>query len=358
MGKQAVRLNLAAVLLTTLAVALAAFMVVVGTTRAAGGNSFTVHNLVSDGFVPADHTDPNLVNGWGLSRSASSPWWVADNGTDVSTLYQGNGNQVPLVVKVPGGPTGTVFNGTSSFVLRGIAPARFLFATEAGTIRGWNPSVNATETVVGATRADAIYKGLAIGSTTEGDRLYAADFHHGRIDVFNGSFQVLNKPGAFVDPNLPAGYGPFGVQNIGGWIYVTYAKQDADRVDEIAGPGLGVVDVYDSSGTFLRRVATGGALNAPWGLTMAPAGFGEFGGNLLVGNFGDGRINAYTPTAQGPYAAHGTLRGTNGAPIFIDGLWAIGFGNGAGAGPTTSLFFAAGPDDEQHGLFGVIQQSP
>ena len=169
---------------------------------------------------------------------------------------------------------------------------------------------------------------------------------------------MLNKPGAFVDPNLPAGYGPFGVQNIGGWIYVTYAKQDADRVDEIAGPGLGVVDVYDSSGTFLRRVATGGALNAPWGLTMAPAGFGEFGGNLLVGNFGDGRINAYTPTAQGPYAAHGTLRGTNGAPIFIDGLWAIGFGNGAGAGPTTSLFFAAGPDDEQHGLFGVIQQSP
>jgi uncharacterized protein (TIGR03118 family) len=355
MGKEAARPNLAAVLLTTLAVALTAFFVVVGSTHAAGGNSFTVHNLVSDGGVPADHVDPNLVNGWGLARSASSPWWVADNGTDVSTLYRGDGTQVSLVVKVPGGPTGAVFNGTSSFVLRGIGPARFIFATESGTIRAWNPSVAATEAVIAAKHEGAIYKGLAIGSTAEGDRLYATDFHNGQVDVFNGSFQRLNRPGAFVDPNLPVGYGPFGIQNLGGWIYVTYAKQDADREDEIAGPGLGVVDVYDSSGNFLRRVATGGALNAPWGLTLASPGFGEFGGDLLVGNFGDGRLNAYRVTAQGPYQSHGVLRGTNGAPIVIDGLWGIGFGNGAGAGPTTSLFFAAGPDDEQHGLFGVIQ---
>ena len=260
MGKQAIRPNLAVVLLTALVVALAAFLVVVGSTRAAGGNSFTVHNLVSDGGVPADRTDPNLVNGWGLARSATSPWWVADNGTDVSTLYQGNGTPVSLVVRVPGGPTGAVFNGTSSFVLRGVGPARFLFATEAGTIRGWNPSVAPTEAVVAATHAGAIYKGLAIGSTAEGPRLYATDFHNGRVDVFNSTFKLLNNPGAFVDPNLPEGYGPFGIQNLGGWIYVTYAKQDADREDEIAGPGLGVVDVYDSSGTFLRRVATGGAL--------------------------------------------------------------------------------------------------
>jgi uncharacterized protein (TIGR03118 family) len=208
--------------------------------------------------------------------------------------------------------------------------------------------------VIAATRPDAVYKGLAIGSTAAGNQLYAADFHNGRVDVFNGSFQVINTPGAFVDPNLPAGYAPFGIQNLGGWIYVTYGKQDAARHDEIHGPGLGVVDVYDSSGNFLRRVATGGALNAPWGLTLAPAGFGEFGGNLLVGNFGDGRINAYRPTAQGPYAVHGTLRSMNGAPIVIDGLWGIDFGNGAAAGPTTSLFFAAGPDNENHGLFGVI----
>jgi uncharacterized protein (TIGR03118 family) len=354
MGKQAIRPSLAVVLLTALVVALAAFLVVVGSTRAAGGNSFTVHNLVSDGGVPADRTDPNLVNGWGLARSATSPWWVADNGTDVSTLYQGNGTPVSLVVRVPGGPTGAVFNGTSSFVLRGVAPARFLFATEAGTIRGWNPSVEPTEAVVAATHAGAIYKGLAIGSTAEGPRLYATDFHNGRVDVFNSTFKLLNNPRAFVDPNLPEGYGPFGIQNLGGWIYVTYAKQDADREDEIAGPGLGVVDVYDSSGTFLRRVATGGALNAPWGLTLGAAGFGEFGGDLLVGNFGDGRINAYRVTAQGPYPLHGPLRDTTGAPIVIDGLWGIDFGNGAGAGPTTSLFFAAGPDDETHGVFGVI----
>jgi uncharacterized protein (TIGR03118 family) len=350
------RTNLAA-LPTALAVALIAFLMVVGTTRAAGGNSFTVHNLVSDGGVPADHTDPNLVNGWGLARSATSPWWVADNGTDVSTLYGGDGTKVPLVVGVRGGPTGAVFNGTTSFVLRGVGPARFLFATEAGTIRGWNPAVAPTEAVVAATRRDAIYKGLAIGSTSEGDRLYASDFHNGRIDVFNSSFQIVNRPGAFIDPNLPEGYAPFGVQNLGGWIYVTYAKQDADRKDEVAGPGLGLVDVYDSAGNFLRRVATGGALNAPWGLALAPAGFGEFGGNLLVGNFGDGRINAYRVTTQGPYLAHGMLRGVDGRPIAIDGLWAIGFGNGAGAGPTSSLFFTAGPDDESHGLFGVIAQS-
>jgi uncharacterized protein (TIGR03118 family) len=340
---------------TVLAAALAALLIVVAQTRAAGGNSFTVHNLVSDGSVPADRTDPNLVNGWGITRGPATPWWVADNGTDVSTLYRGDGTIVPLVVRVAGGPTGTVFNGTTSFVLRGVGPARFLFATEAGTIHGWNPAVAPTEAVVAARHQEAIYKGLAIGSTADGDRLYAADFHNGRVDVFNGSFQLLMRPGAFRDPALPAGYAPFGIQNIGGWIYVTYAKQDSDREDEIAGPGLGFVDVYDANGTFLRRAVSHGSLNAPWGLALAPAGFGEFGGDLLVGNFGDGRINAYRVTAQGEYQLHGVLRRTNGEPISIDGLWGIGFGNGSAAGPVTSLYFAAGPDDEEHGLFGVIQ---
>ena len=345
-----------AILLTVFAAALATLLVLVAQTRAAGGNAFTVQNLVSDGAVPADHTDPNLVNGWGITRGPTTPWWVADNGTDVSTLYRGDGTIVPLVVSVPGGPTGTVFNNTSSFVLRGIAPARFLFATEAGTIRGWNPAVNANEAVIGANRSSdaAKYKGLAIGSTAEGDRLYATDFHNGRVDVFNGSFVALSRPGAFTDPNLPAGYAPFGIQNIGGWIYVTYGKQDEERADELHGPGLGIVDVYDARGTFLRRAITGGALNAPWGMAIAPAGFGEFGGDLLVGNFGDGQINAYRITAQGEYQLHGVLRQTNGEPIVIDGLWGIGFGNGAAAGPLTSLYFAAGPDDEAHGLFGVI----
>jgi uncharacterized protein (TIGR03118 family) len=363
MGRYAasVRLPRAVILLTVLAAATAALLIVVGQTRAAGGNSFTVHNLVSDGFVPADHTDPNLVNGWGITRGPTTPWWVSDEGTDVSTLYQGNGTPVSLVVKVPGGPTGTVFNGTTSFVLRGIGPARFLFATLAGTIRAWNPSVAPTEAVIAANRSNehAIYTGLAIGSTSDGDRLYAADFHNARVDVFNSSFKLVLRPGAFRDPNLPEGYAPFGIQNIGGSIYVAYAKQDADREEEVAGDGLGLVDVYDANGTFLRRaITTGGALNAPWGLALAPAGFGEFGGDLLVGNFGNGWINAYRVTPQGQYQFHAALRMTNGQPIVIDGLWGIGFGNDSAAGPSTSLFFAAGPDDEQHGLFGVIAASP
>jgi uncharacterized protein (TIGR03118 family) len=349
----------AAVLLTVLAVAMAALLVVVSQTRAAGGNSFTVHNLVSDGSVPADHVDPNLVNGWGITRGPTTPWWVSDNGTDKSTLYRGDGSIVPLVVTVRGGPTGTVFNSSTnstSFVLRGVGPARFLFATEAGVIRGWNPAVQATEAVVAAdrTREGAIYKGLAIGSTSDGDRLYAADFHNGRVDVFNGSFQIVLRPGAFKDPNLPTGYAPFGIQNIGGLIYVAYAKQDADRKDEVAGAGFGFVDVYDANGTLLRRAVSGGALNAPWGLAVAPAGFGEFAGDLLVGNFGNGWINAYRITASGQYQFHAALRNTSGQPIVIDGLWGIGFGNDSAAGPSTSLFFAAGPDDEAHGLFGVI----
>ena len=360
MGKDAattaVRPRRTAAFALALAAALAALLIVVAQTGAAGGNSFTVHNLVSDGSVSADHVDPHLVNAWGITAGPTTPWWVADNGTDVSTLYRGDGTIVPLVVTVPGGPTGTVFNGTTSFVLRGIGPARFLFATEAGTIRGWNPAVQATEAVVAADRSreGAIYKGLAIGSTSDGARLYAADFHNARVDVFDGSFKLVVRAGAFRDPNLPAGYAPFGIQNIGGWIYVSYAKQDEEKKDEVAGPGLGLVDVYDANGTFLRRAITGGALNAPWGMALAPNGFGEFGGELLVGNFGDGRINSYRITTQGPYQFHATLRKTNGEPIFIDGLWGIGFGNGSASGPLTSLYFAAGPDDEAHGLFGVI----
>ena len=363
MGKAttAVRPHRAALLLTVLVAAVAALLILVGKTSAAGGNSFTVHNLVSDGSVPADHVDPNLVNGWGITRGPTTPWWVSDNGTDKSTLYRGDGTIVPLVVRVEGGPTGTVFNSTTSgFFLNPTAQARFLFVTESGMVRGWNPAVQPTTAVTAVNRANvhAIYKGLAIASTSDGDRLYAADFHNARVDVFNGSWKLLNRPGAFQDPNLPEGYAPFGIQTIGGWVYVAYAKQDADREDEIAGSGLGIVDVYDLNGMFLRRAITGGELNAPWGLALAPDGFGEFAGDLLVGNFGNGLIHAYRVTASGAYQLHGSLRMTNGSPIVIDGLWGIGFGNGNAAGPTTSLFFAAGPDDESHGVFGVINPSP
>jgi uncharacterized protein (TIGR03118 family) len=328
--------------------------------HAAAGTGYAVRNLVSDGFVPAEHTDPNLVNGWGITAGGSTPWWVANNGTDTSTLYDGQGIARSLVVQVEGGPTGAVFNGGSQFVVSDrmghSGPALFLFASENGTIHGWNPAVSPPPPsthafVVASRRADgAIFKGLAIA----GNRLYATDFHNARVDVFDGSFMPVNIPGAFVDPSLPAGYAPFGIQNLGGRIFVTYGKQDADRKDEIAGHGLGYVDAYDTAGHLLGRVASGGDLNAPWGLAWAPAGFGQFSGDLLVGNFGDGRIHAFAEGPAGHFAHVGPLRDSSGQPISIDGLWGIGFGNGTASGPTNALYFAAGPDDEAHGLFGRI----
>ena len=322
--------------------------------------SFTVHNLVSDQPGVADHLDPNLVNAWGITASATSPWWVANNGTATSTLYTGDGTPQSLVVTVPGAPTGVVFNGGANFiVMNGGAsgPARFIFASEDGTISGWNPGVPPTvpppskEAIVAVPAAGAIYKGLAIASTATGDFLYAADFHNGRVDVFDGSFHPVHMAGAFVDPKLQKHYAPFGIQNLGGKIYVAYARQDKDAEDERAGNGRGFVSVFDTSGHFLARVASKGELNAPWGMTIAPAGFGPFGGDLLVGNFGDGRINAYDPTT---YEPRGQLMTADHEPLVIDGLWGIGFGNGAGSGPATTLYFAAGPDEESHGLFGSV----
>jgi uncharacterized protein (TIGR03118 family) len=355
--------------LVALAAAIAAVSAIVAsqswaaTEHAAAGTGYAVRNLVSDGFVPAEHTDPNLVNAWGLAAGPSTPWWVANNRTDTSTLYDGSGNSPGLVVQVEGGPTGTVFNGSSEFVVRDrtghSGPARFMFASENGTIHGWNPAVSppppSTHAFVVANRMSegAVYKGLAIA----GDRLYAADFHNGRVDVFNGAFALINSPGAFVDASLPAGFAPFGIQNLGGRIYVTYAKQDADRHDEIHGHGLGYVDAFDTAGHLLGRVASAGDLDAPWGLAWAPAGFGQFSGDLLVGNFGDGRIHAFAQAADGHFMHAGELRNNAGQPISIDGLWGIGFGNGNVSGPTTALYFAAGPDDEAHGLFGRIDPS-
>jgi uncharacterized protein (TIGR03118 family) len=362
----------------TLVAAVAAAVIGAGAVVAAAGastsssNSYTVHNLVSDQTGKADHVDPNLVNAWGIAAGPTSPWWVADNGTDVSTLYNGDGvaqfPPTPLVVGVEGGPTGIVFNGGPGFVVddkKGhTGRSVFIFATEAGMIRGWNPAVPppplSTHAFPMANRSNvgAIYKGLAIFQTADGGRLYAADFHNARVDQFDKNFHLISAPGAFRDPSLPRGFAPFGIQNINGNIFVTYAMQDADRKDEVAGPGLGIVDEYSKTGVFITRVATGGTLNAPWGLAMAPSDFGEFSGDLLVGNFGDGRINAYEPQPNGTFVFRGQLRGTNGEPIVIDGLWGIGFGNGSGSGDTDDLYFAAGPDDEMHGLFGEVAAAP
>jgi uncharacterized protein (TIGR03118 family) len=320
---------------------------------AAEHNSYTVTPLVSDQPGVAARTDPNLVNAWGLTASTTSPWWVSDNGTDLSTLYRGDGTPQALVVKVAGGPTGTVFNPTTGFVLPTGGRALFLFDSEDGIVRAWNGAQGTTAIVV-KDRSDvgAIYKGLAIADTAAGPRLYAADFHNARVDVFNGSFGLV--PGGFEDPALPAGYAPFNVQTIGDRVFVAYAKQDADAEDEVAGQGAGFVDAYDLAGNLLGRVAQHGQLNAPWGLALAPEGFGRFGGDLLVGNFGDGQINAYEELPNGHFEHRGELRGSDGNPLTIDGLWALRFGNGGNAGPTGTLFFTAGPDEETHGLFGSI----
>ena len=316
------------------------------------GNPYSVSN-----------TDAHLVNAWGVAFNPQGFVWVADNGTSTWTLYDGNGVAQSLVVAIPAGtagagkPTGLVFNGGTNFVLNAnntSGPSPFIFAGESGTIAAWSPGVdlNNAHTVHDGAAQGAIYKGLAIASGAAGDRLYAADFHNARVDIFDGSFAPVAAAGAFVDPTLPAGYAPFGIQTIGANVYVAYAKQDAQAEDETAGAGLGIVSVFDTAGVFVKRlVDAGGALNAPWGMAMAPADFGPLSGALLVANFGDGHINAYNATTG---AAMGALTKSDGTPLAIDGLWGIAFGNGLNSQPTNTLFYAAGPADETHGVYGRI----
>jgi uncharacterized protein (TIGR03118 family) len=331
---------------------------------AASDNSYTASVLVSDqAGVGLQPPDPKLVNGWGLASLATSPWWVSDNGRAAATLYRANGTSPRGPVNVPGHPTGLVANGGQSFrISNGTTTfaAPFIFATEEGKIFAWNPNVAANDAVDThvVNSAGASYKGLAIASTANGDFLYATDFHNGHVDVFDGSFQPATLPaGAFVDPSLPDGYAPFGIQNVGnGMVVVTYAKQDADAADEVAGQGKGFVDAYDTSGNLVARVGQHGQLDAPWGIAMAPAdGFGRFSGNLLIGNFGDGEITAFVKGDDGAWEQNGQLRSGN-RTLSIDGLWALQFGHGslANNGPTSTLFFTAGPSDESHGLFGTI----
>jgi uncharacterized protein (TIGR03118 family) len=336
---------------TALALTILTVAGLVASASAAGANAYTATNLVSDVPGMASHVDSDLVNAWGLTSLPTSPWWVADNGTNVSTLYQADGTKRSLTVQVANAPTGAVSNTGSSFVV-GSGPALFLFATEEGKLLGWNMSVGtAAQVVADKSGEGAVFKGLAIA----GDRLYATDFHNGKVDVFDGAFGDVNTPGAFVDPHIPLGYAPFGIQNVGGDIFVTYAKQDAAAHDDVAGQGHGFVDMFDTSGKFLVRVATHGQLNSPWGLAMAPASFGSFGGDLLVGNFGDGQISAFQPQQDGTFELVGQLRTNDRKVLTIDGLWSLQFGKGAANnGSTDTLFFTAGPDGEMHGLFGKI----
>src|SRR6266516_3990144 len=325
-----------------------------GTTSAGAHTSAGTHttayhqvNLVSDIPGAANLTDPDLVNAWGLAASPGtdqvpgSPLWVSDNGSDKATLYNsGTATSVMklgLVVNVTAGaPTGQVFNSDqSAFFVQDAnghsGPALFLFDSENGGIDGWNPGVGFT--------------GSPPSTVTE----TAVD--NGANAVYNGNFKPVELPGGlFVDPRLPAGYGPFGIQEIAGKLYVSYAKQDATLHDDVAGAGHGFVDVFTNDGALVRRLVTRGALNSPWGLALAPQSFGTFGGALLVGNFGNGHINAYDPVT-GDHL--GQLRQPNGNPIAIDGLWGLRFGNG-NAAKTNELVFSAGPQEESHGLLGKI----
>jgi uncharacterized protein (TIGR03118 family) len=322
---------------------------------AAGLASYDQHNLVSDQPGKAEVTDSDLVNAWGLAFGPSTPAWVANNHSDNSTLYAGGGGspatKVPLTVAIPGGsPTGMVFNSSSDFPVQGNA-ANFIFSSEAGKITAWSGSTTPVTSAVTVAKAKgAIFKGLAIADAKAGPQIYATDFHNGKVDVWDGNFKPVKAKGAFRDPNLPKGYAPFGIQTLGSKIYVSYAKQDKKAEDDSPGKGFGFVDVYTTSGKLVKRLISRGALNSPWGMVIAPSSFGGFGGDLLVGNFGDGRINGYDPKS-GKFG--GTLENSSGKKLRIDGLWALVFGNGTIGTPDT-LLFTAGPNGEDHGLFGEL----
>jgi uncharacterized protein (TIGR03118 family) len=347
------------------------------------------------------HVDLNLRNAWGLTASATSPFWVADNGAGVSTLYDSAGVARSLVVSIPaptipatplnsmGTPTGVVFNialASGAFPISGLdkdgkpvtAAAQFLFATEDGTILGWNSNVFASgdpNTTPPSTHAiiavdnspsGAVYKGLAIATDALGTpRLYATNFHAGTVDVFTANFAPATPPGAFTDPKLPKGYAPFNIVPIGSpsglasaaEFVVTYAVQDADKHDDVAGMSHGIVDTFDLGGHSLKRLIQHGQLNSPWGVAIAPSGFGSLAGSLLIGNFGNGHINAYN-ASTGEFIDK--MRNSRGQAIVIDGLWSLRVGSstaGANFGPNT-VFFTAGPNDEKDGLFGAITSVP
>jgi uncharacterized protein (TIGR03118 family) len=324
-------------------------------------------NLVSDIPGLAAFTDKKLKNPWGIAFGPTSPFWIADNGTGLSTLYAKDGTPIPQLpsVRIPpphgssatATPTGMVFNPTTDFVVSAngnSGPASFLFATEDGTISGWNPTVAFRRAVLAVDNSHigAVYKGLAFAHTSQGNFIYATNFHDGSVEMYDTNFQLVKT---FTDIGLPPGYAPFGIRTIAGKLYVTFAKQDADKHDDVPGSGHGFVDVFNFQGHMLQRLVSRNRLNSPWGVALAPANFGGFSGALLVGNFGDGKINAFDPKSG---AFLGVLRDLQGQILAIDGLWTITFGNGGSTGPRNALFFSAGPNHESDGLFGVLTLIP
>ena len=336
-----------------IALALLAAAVLTATSGRADTYSWT--NYQSDLAGVAQHVDPNLVNPWGMAASPNGIIWVSDNGTGVSTLYNQDGTARSLIVQIPSAarnrgsaaPTGIVFNGTQSFPVTkngNTQPARFIFVSEDGSISGWNSTLDMTHAIIavdnGTNRGveHAVYKGTTLGVANGHNFLYVTDFHTGKVETYDENFHQVT-PNGFTDPNLPEHYAPFGIRNFNGEIFVTYAKQDHRRHDDVACPGCGFIDVFDTSGNFLRRLVSNGNLNAPWGLA-------EVNNELWVGNFGDGMINVYDPVTG---AFIETLMRADGTPLQFDGLWdMLPLGTG--------VYFTAGIADESHGLFGIITE--
>jgi uncharacterized protein (TIGR03118 family) len=319
----------------------------------AGPVGFEQINLASDLASLVGSPNPDILNAWGLASSSSSPWWIGLNGNGNAEVYSGAGVKQSVFATIPGDDTvtGVVFSGvTGSF-----NGDLFLFGSEDGTVSGWRGSLGtAAETLVTGSTAN-VYKGITDATIGGNEYAYLANFRTGAVDVLKGNAAAPSLTGNFTDPNIPAGFAPFGIQHIGSLIYVTYAMQDGAKHDDVPGAGNGFVDAFDLQGNLLQHLISNGTLNSPWGLALAPAGFGDFGGDLLVGNFGDGSIHAFNPTTGAPV---GTLTDGSGNPLSIDGLWSLQFGNGGAAGPTTTLFFTAGPNGEADGLFGELVTAP
>jgi uncharacterized protein (TIGR03118 family) len=337
--------------------------VVVAVSSFASAQSYKGKFLVADQTGAAPNIDPHLINPWGISFSPTAKFWVANNNSGTSTLYDTTGAIDPLVVTIPtasgsgtGTPTGTVFNGTTGFTITKnghSGPALFLFDSEDGVITGWNPTVDPTNAVIAVNDSanGAVYKGMELANNGSGNFLYVANFFNRKIEVYDQNFNKVNLSGSFTDPGVPATFAPHNIRLINGQLWVLYAKQNASKTDAVLGAHLGLVSIFDLNGNFVKRFASQGRLNAPWGIALAPANYGKFSNDILIANLGDGHITAFNPTTG---AALGQLSNAQNQPITLPGLWAITFGNGGQGGLTNVLYFTSGPSAYAHGRFGSI----